>query len=50
MDTHDTSTEHINNFFKFVIALFFLSFLFFKLWMYDNTFTGDLENTEQDYI
>ena len=21
--------------------------LFFKLWKYDNTFTGDLENTEQ---
>ena len=31
--------------------LFFsLSFLFFELWKYDNTFTGDLENTEQSYI
>ena len=25
-------------------------FFFFKLWQYDNTFTGDLENTEQNYI
>jgi len=25
-------------------------FLFFKLWKYDNTFIGDLENTEQGYI
>ena len=24
-------------------------FLFLKLWKYDNTFTGDLENTEQSY-
>ena len=24
-------------------------YLFFKLWKYDNAFTGDLENTEQDY-
>ena len=24
-----------------------LSFLFFKLWKYANTFTGDLENTGQ---
>ena len=23
---------------------------FFKLWKYDNTFTGNLENTEQSYI
>ena len=30
--------------------LFPPSFLFFKLWKYDNTFTGDLENTEQGYI
>ena len=28
-------------------AIFF--FLFLKLWKYDNTFTGDLENTEQSY-
>ena len=28
----------------------FFSFLFFKLWQYDNTFTGDLENIEQSYI
>ena len=27
--------------------LFYLSFLFFKLWKYDSTFSGDLENTEQ---
>ena len=26
------------------------SFLFFKLWKYDNTFTGDLEDTEQSYV
>ena len=25
-------------------------FLFFKLWKYDNTFTGDLENAAQSYI
>ena len=30
--------------------LFSPSFLFFKLWTYDNTFTGELENTEQGYI
>ena len=31
--------------------LFFpLSFLFFKLWKYDNTFLGDLENREQSYL
>ena len=23
---------------------------FFKFWKYDNTFTGDPENTEQGYI
>ena len=27
-----------------------LSSLFFKLWTYDNTFIGDLENTEQSHI
>ena len=27
----------------------FFSFLFFKLWKYDNAFTEDLENTEQSY-
>ena len=32
------------------IEIFFFLFLFFKLWQYDNTFTGDLENTEQNYI
>ena len=25
-------------------------FLFLKLWIYDKTSTGDLENTEQRYI
>ena len=30
--------------------LFFIVIAFFKLWKYDNTFTGDLENTEQRYI
>ena len=29
---------------------FFFKFLGFKLWKYGNTFTGDLENTEQSYI
>ena len=29
------------------IIHFFLSFLFFKLLKYDNTFTGDLRNTER---
>ena len=33
---------------KFTITIF--SFLFFKLWKYDNTFTGDLEDTEQSYM
>ena len=28
----------------------FSFFLFFKLWKYDNTFIGDLENTEHSYI
>ena len=28
----------------------FSCFNFFKLWKYDNTYTGDLENTEQGYI
>ena len=28
----------------------FFSFFFFKLWKYDNTITGDLENIEQGYI
>ena len=28
---------------------FSLSFFFFKLWKFDNTFTEDLENTEQNY-
>ena len=32
-------------------APFFYSFFFFfKLWKYENTFTGNLENTEQSYI
>ena len=30
--------------------LFFLYILVFKLWKYDNMFTGDLENTQQSYI
>ena len=29
---------------------FFSMYLFFELWKYDNAFTGDLENAEQDYI
>ena len=32
------------------IDKFFSFFLFFKLWKYDNSLTGDLENTEQGYI
>ena len=28
----------------------FFSILFFKLWKYDNTFAGDLENTGKGYI
>ena len=32
------------------ISFLNLSFLFFKLWKYDNTFTGDFGNTEQSYI
>ena len=36
---------------KLAIKLDFLSFKnFFKLSKYDNTFTGDLENTEQSYM
>ena len=31
-----------------ITVIIFFSFLFFKLWKY-NTFTGDLENTEQGY-
>ena len=41
------STPGVSNL-KFTITIF--SFLFFKLWKYDNTFTGDLEDTEQSYI
>ena len=33
-----------------ILSFFLLSFLFFKLGKYDNTFTGDLEDTEQGYI
>ena len=29
---------------------FFFSFLVFKLWKYDKTLIGDLENVEQSYI
>ena len=36
--------------FHFAFPLFLSSFLFFKLWKYDNTFTEDWENTEQSYI
>ena len=34
---------------KFCILFYeiIFSFLFFKSWKYDNTFTGDLQNTEQ---
>ena len=35
-------------FFHLVFTILF--FYFFKLWKYDNTFTGDLEDTEQGYI
>ena len=36
---------------EYTTFLFFsLSFLVFKLWKYDNTFTRDLENTEQSYM
>ena len=31
-------------------SAFYLSFLFFKLVKYDNKFTRDLENTEQNYM
>ena len=38
-------------FYLYITLTFFsLSFLFFKLWDYDSTFTGDLENTDQSYI
>ena len=30
-----------------LLFIFSLSFLFFKLLKYDNTFTGDLRNTER---
>ena len=35
-----------------IIFLFvcFFFFLIFQMWKYDNTFIGDLENTEQNYI
>ena len=33
-----------------LLLFVFSSFLFLKFWKYDNTFTGDLENTEQSYI
>ena len=33
-----------------LLTIFFFFFLFFKLCKYNNTFTGDLENTEQSYI
>ena len=39
-----------NLFFYCIKDFFFLSFFFFKLLNYDNTFVGDLENTEQSYI
>ena len=32
------------------IIYFHCTFFFFELWMYANTFTEDLENTEQGYI
>ena len=32
------------------LLFFKKSFNFFKLWKYDNTATGDLDNTEQGYI
>ena len=37
-------------FFFFDTVVFFLSFLFFKLWKHDNTSTGELEKAEQGYI
>ena len=33
-----------------ILTLFFYLSIFLKLWKYDNTFTGDLENVEQSYI
>ena len=33
-----------------MVQIFHLSFLYFILQKYDNTFTGDLENTEQSYM
>ena len=36
--------------FFFFFLFFPLSFLIFKLLKYDNTFTGDLKNTEQSYM
>ena len=42
---NDQEREHIVKYYKVVF-----SFLFFKLWKYDDTFTGDLENIEQSFI
>ena len=40
--------EYMNSLKKFIH--FFSYFLFFKLWKHDNTFIGNLEITEQNYI
>ena len=37
-------------FFFDTVVFLSLSFLFFKLWNHDNTFTGELEKAEQSYI
>ena len=36
----------ISSMLRFMMLHFFFN-IFFKLWKYDNTFMGDLENTEQ---
>ena len=35
---------------NYIIDYDYFFYLFFKLWKYDNTSTGDLENAEQSYI
>ena len=35
---------------NFRLESVFFSFSFFKLWKYDKTLIGDLENIEQSYI
>ena len=45
-----SSNEDGFQLFKILANACYCHFLFSKLWKYDNTFTGDLENTEQGYI